>query len=88
MTSNFQVLVNNSEEQNGDIWGRSEKLIWLRPGLEYELQMKARNTLGWGSLARSYVTMKVPLFDNVTNDSKYFTLIDENFRNSFLIYSS
>ncbi|VDM14299.1 unnamed protein product [Wuchereria bancrofti] len=32
--------------------------------------MKARNTLGWGSLARSYVTMKIPLFDNVTNDKK------------------
>ncbi|KAL3982212.1 Immunoglobulin I-set domain family protein [Acanthocheilonema viteae] len=64
----FKSIRANKEEQDGDIWSRSENLVWLRPGLEYELQMKARNTLGWGSLARSYITMKIPFIDNVTSD--------------------
>uniref|UniRef100_A0A9J2P3B1 Uncharacterized protein n=1 Tax=Ascaris lumbricoides TaxID=6252 RepID=A0A9J2P3B1_ASCLU len=50
----------NKEEQNGDEWSRSEDLVWLRPDTDYELQVKARNTLGWGSLARSYVTLRTP----------------------------
>ncbi|KAM3726207.1 Lachesin [Dirofilaria immitis] len=66
----FKSIRANKEERDGDIWSRSEDLIWLRPGLEYELQMKARNTLGWGSLARSYVTMKTQPLDNMTNDKK------------------
>ncbi|MCP9265976.1 MAM domain-containing glycosylphosphatidylinositol anchor protein 1 [Dirofilaria immitis] len=65
----FKSIRANKEERDGDIWSRSEDLIWLRPGLEYELQMKARNTLGWGSLARSYVTMKTQPLDNMTNDN-------------------
>uniref|UniRef100_A0A915PXA1 Ig-like domain-containing protein n=1 Tax=Setaria digitata TaxID=48799 RepID=A0A915PXA1_9BILA len=73
----FKSIRANKEEQNGDIWSRSEDLVWLRPGLEYELQMKARNTLGWGSLARSYVTVKTPPLDNVTNDSKHFISVNE-----------
>ncbi|VDO30532.1 unnamed protein product [Brugia timori] len=66
----FKSIRANKEEQDGDIWSGSEDLVWLRPGLEYELQMKARNTLGWGSLARSYVIMKIPPFDNVTSDNE------------------
>ncbi|KAK6110510.1 Immunoglobulin I-set domain family protein [Brugia pahangi] len=66
----FKSIRANKEEQDGDVWSGSEDLVWLRPGLEYELQMKARNTLGWGSLARSYVIMKIPPFDNVTSDKK------------------
>ncbi|VDN01918.1 unnamed protein product [Thelazia callipaeda] len=63
----FKSIRANKEEQDGDIWSRSEDLVWLRPDVEYELQVKARNKLGWGSLARSYVTMKTPPLENVTN---------------------
>ncbi|MFH4982101.1 hypothetical protein AB6A40_008810 [Gnathostoma spinigerum] len=50
----------SKDEQDGDVWSQSEDLIWLTPGLEYEIQLKARNTLGWGSLARSYLTVTIP----------------------------
>lgn len=59
-SSHFLQYDKISEEQNGDEWSRSEDLVWLRPDTDYELQVKARNTLGWGSLARSYVTLRTP----------------------------
>ncbi|VDK41722.1 unnamed protein product [Anisakis simplex] len=63
----FKSIRAEKEEQNGNEWSRSEQLVWLRPDTDYELQLKARNTLGWGSLARQYITLRTPSNNNETN---------------------
>ncbi|VDN57464.1 unnamed protein product, partial [Dracunculus medinensis] len=56
----FKYKRAEKEDQHGDKWMKSEDLSWLDPGVEYQVQLQARNALGWGSLARSYVTLRLP----------------------------
>uniref|UniRef100_A0A0N5ALG7 Lachesin n=1 Tax=Syphacia muris TaxID=451379 RepID=A0A0N5ALG7_9BILA len=50
------------EDQHGNVWSRSYELPMnkFKSGNDYEIQVQARNSLGWGSLARSYAILKVP----------------------------
>lgn len=51
-----------TEDQHGNVWSRSYELPMnkFKSGNDYEIQVQARNSLGWGSLARSYAILKVP----------------------------
>ncbi|KAI1718197.1 immunoglobulin domain-containing protein [Ditylenchus destructor] len=42
-------------DQSGDNWEHSVSLDFLQPNTEYELQLSAKNNIGWGSLARDTV---------------------------------
>ncbi|VDD85758.1 unnamed protein product, partial [Enterobius vermicularis] len=62
--------------QKGDRQGNTWKSRYdlspskFKPGNDYELQVQARNSLGWGSLARSYIVYKVP--DAETESGEHF----------------
>ncbi|VDM77721.1 unnamed protein product [Strongylus vulgaris] len=53
---------NNLGDNNGDdIWQHSVSLLpYLEAGVRYEVTVKARNALGWGSFARNNSLIEIP----------------------------
>uniref|UniRef100_A0A915EIL9 Ig-like domain-containing protein n=1 Tax=Ditylenchus dipsaci TaxID=166011 RepID=A0A915EIL9_9BILA len=55
---NHKIFKSDRSNQDEEMWTHSIPLNFLDPNTDYELQLSARNTLGWGSLARNYVSYK------------------------------
>uniref|UniRef100_A0A1I7WNM6 Neurotrimin n=1 Tax=Heterorhabditis bacteriophora TaxID=37862 RepID=A0A1I7WNM6_HETBA len=59
--SKFAVIHVSVDNHGDDKWEHSISLLpYLEAGLRYELTVKARNSLGWGSFAKNYVTIEIP----------------------------
>lgn len=54
----FKIISSKNEDQDGDVWTSKTSLLFLKPNTDYELQVSAKNNLGWGSLARSFINYK------------------------------
>uniref|UniRef100_A0A1I7Z377 Limbic system-associated membrane protein n=1 Tax=Steinernema glaseri TaxID=37863 RepID=A0A1I7Z377_9BILA len=56
------VIRASRDQQHGSLWEHKvDVTTFLPPGTEYALQLKAKNTLGYGSLAQNYVTTTTPV---------------------------
>jgi hypothetical protein len=62
--SGKQIYRSTKDDQQGDYWEKSVELDYLKEDSEYEVQVQAKNKLGWGSFARDYVTVKTPKAEN------------------------
>uniref|UniRef100_A0A0N4YNQ9 Ig-like domain-containing protein n=1 Tax=Nippostrongylus brasiliensis TaxID=27835 RepID=A0A0N4YNQ9_NIPBR len=61
--SKFESIRASKNDNNGDdMWQHSVSLLpYLEPGVRYEVTVKARNALGWGSFARENLLVQLPL---------------------------
>ncbi|KAK0396787.1 hypothetical protein QR680_001854 [Steinernema hermaphroditum] len=56
------VIRASRDQQHGSLWEHKvDTTSFLPSGAEFELQLKAKNTLGYGSLAQNYVTVSTPV---------------------------
>lgn len=60
----YKTFASTKNDQAGNVWSRTEKLDFLKPGTAYELQVKAQNKQGLGSFALDYKKVHIPLQDD------------------------
>ncbi|KJH44520.1 immunoglobulin domain protein [Dictyocaulus viviparus] len=60
--SKFESIRATKGDNNGDdMWQHSVSLLpYLEAGVRYEITVKARNALGWGSFARNNLLLEIP----------------------------
>ncbi|VDM54766.1 unnamed protein product [Angiostrongylus costaricensis] len=55
------IRVNKGDNNGDDVWQHSVSLLsYLAAGVRYEVTVKARNALGWGSFARENLQVEIP----------------------------
>lgn len=55
------IRVNKGDNNGDDVWQHSVSLLsYLAAGVRYEVTVKARNALGWGSFARENLHVEIP----------------------------
>uniref|UniRef100_A0AC34QK59 Uncharacterized protein n=1 Tax=Panagrolaimus sp. JU765 TaxID=591449 RepID=A0AC34QK59_9BILA len=75
----YKIFPSDKRDQEGNIWTRTEKLDFLKPGTEYELQVQGRNKQGWGSYADDYRKVFTPNdFTQQKTNANYATSIFVN----------
>ncbi|TMS36403.1 hypothetical protein L596_003575 [Steinernema carpocapsae] len=60
---NHEYIIRSSrDDQHGQLWEHKiDVTTFLPSGADFELQLSAKNALGYGSLAQDYVTVPVPV---------------------------
>ncbi|XGW32301.1 hypothetical protein V3C99_017107 [Haemonchus contortus] len=65
------IRASKSDNSGDDVWHHSVSLLpFLESGIPYEVTVKARNALGWGSFARENMIIRLPTEDRELTSAK------------------
>ncbi|PAV84095.1 hypothetical protein WR25_04304 [Diploscapter pachys] len=71
------VRVSKADNDGSDKWEHTISLMpFLETGQKYQLQVKAKNALGYGSFAKDYVTIEIPtnIKEAISSSSRLFAI--------------